>query len=145
MFMLAPPLLVSVTVCVAVEPISVAGKVKLDGDKDAMAGVVPVSVTDCGLPAALSEIVTAPLIPSQDQTSERRSRAAAAYCSIKQLRRAAVASTTVSILIRVKEPDERRTVAASYAGKTRLKSGDGWDAVWNGSQKYRPEASRSEG
>lgn len=61
MFMLAPPLLVSVTVCVAVEPISVAGKVKLDGDKDAMAGVVPVSATDCGLPAALSEIVTAPL------------------------------------------------------------------------------------
>ena len=61
MFMLAPPLLVSVTVWVAVEPITVAGKVKLDGDKDAMAGVVPVSAKDCGLPAALSEIVTAPL------------------------------------------------------------------------------------
>jgi hypothetical protein len=61
MFMLAPPVLVSVTVCVAVEPISVAGKVRLDGDRDATAGVVPTSVTDCGLPPALSVMETAPL------------------------------------------------------------------------------------
>ena len=60
MLMLAPPALVRVTVCVAVEPISVAGKVRLEGDKDATAGVVPVSARDCGLPAALSEMVTAP-------------------------------------------------------------------------------------
>ena len=60
-FMLAPPVLVSVTVCVAVAPISVAGKARLEGDRDATAGVVPVSVTNCGLPAALSEIATAPL------------------------------------------------------------------------------------
>ena len=62
MFMLAPPLLVSVTVSVVVEPISAAGKVRLEGDRDATAGVVPVNVRDCGLPAALSEIVTAPLV-----------------------------------------------------------------------------------
>jgi len=61
MLMLAPPVLVSVTVCVVVDPISVVGKVKLEGDREATAGVVPVNITDCGLPAALSEILTAPL------------------------------------------------------------------------------------
>ena len=61
--MLAPPVLVSVTVCVAVEPISVAGKVRLDGDRDTAAGVrpVPLSVTDCGLPLTLSVMETAPV------------------------------------------------------------------------------------
>lgn len=61
MFMLAPPVLASVTVCVVVEPMSVAGKARLEGDRDATAGVVPVSGTDCGLPLALSVIETAPL------------------------------------------------------------------------------------
>lgn len=61
MLMLAPPALVRVTVCVAVPPISVAGKVKLEGERDATAGVVPVSATDCGLPLALSVMETAPL------------------------------------------------------------------------------------
>ena len=65
MFMLLPPVLVNVTVCVAVDPISMAGKVKLDGEKDTAAGVSPVPVplkaTDCGLPLAESVIWRAPL------------------------------------------------------------------------------------
>ena len=61
MLMLAPPVFVSVTVCAVVAPISVAGNVRLEGDRDATAGVVPVNTSDCGLPAALSVIVTTPL------------------------------------------------------------------------------------
>ena|SRR5215469_7178001 len=65
MFMLLPPLLVSVTVCVAVDPTCVLGNVRLDGEKDTAAGVrpvpVPLKATDCGLPLAVSVIWRAPL------------------------------------------------------------------------------------
>ena len=37
-----------------------------------------------------------------------------------------MANTTVSILIRFKDGGRRRTVAASYAGKARLKPGVGF-------------------
>ena len=63
-FRVAPPVLISVTVCVAVDPTCVSGKVRLDGDRDTAAGVspVPLSVTDCGLPLKESSVmVKAPL------------------------------------------------------------------------------------
>ena len=64
MFRVAPPVLVRVTVCVAVDPTCVVGKVRLDGDRDTDAGVrpVPLSVMFCGLPLKeLSVMVRTPL------------------------------------------------------------------------------------
>ena len=65
MFMLLPPVLVSVRVCVAVDPTCVAGKVRLVGERDTAAGVrpvpVPLKATACGLPLAVSVIWRAPL------------------------------------------------------------------------------------
>ena len=61
MFRLAPPLFVKVTVWAAlVVPITWPGNVKLDADRETAAGVspVPLSETDCGLPLALSLMVT---------------------------------------------------------------------------------------
>jgi hypothetical protein len=63
MIRLAPPVLVKVMVWGAlVVPTCVAGNVRLVGDSETAAGVMPVPlrVTECGLPLALSVIVTAP-------------------------------------------------------------------------------------
>ena len=64
MLRLAPPVLVTLTVCVPlVVPITWPEKVKLDADSETAAGVrpIPLSVTDCGLPLALSAMETVPL------------------------------------------------------------------------------------
>ena len=62
MLRLAPPVFVTLTVCAAlVVPITWLEKVKLDGERDTAAGVVPVNGTDCGLPPALSVMVNAPV------------------------------------------------------------------------------------
>src|SRR5260370_37071485 len=64
MLRLAPPVLVKVMVWGAlVVPTCVAGNVRLVGDSETAAGMtpVPLRVTECGLPLALSKRVTPPL------------------------------------------------------------------------------------
>jgi len=62
MLRLVPPVFVNVKVWGAlVVPITCPENVKLDADREAVAGVVPVNGTDCGLPAALSVMVNAPV------------------------------------------------------------------------------------
>lgn len=64
MLRLAPPVFVRTTVCtVLVVPTTWPGNVKLDADSETAAGVspVPLKETDCGLPLALSLMVTPPV------------------------------------------------------------------------------------